>query len=79
MNPKKTENIDYFKASLPQLLNDPILKGKFVVIHNKNVKHSSDSFETALSWAVKSLPVDEFIVQQIIDPNDQVNFLRCAV
>lgn len=76
---QKELNSEYYKAQSSTLLADPLYKGKFVVIHEQKIKGSYDTFPTALQFAVSSLPTDEFIIQQVVNENDQINFVRSAV
>jgi hypothetical protein len=79
MNEKKQRNIKYFQQHLRELLADPLLKGKFVVISEEKVQSASDTFEGALSQAVARFPAEDFIVQQVVDESGQVNFLHGAL
>ncbi len=76
---KQKENIDFFNSKLNELLKDPILRNKFLIIYNKEIKGSYDSFETAIKYAATQFPKDEFIIQQVISDNDTNNFLYSAI
>lgn len=73
------KNIEFFKRELPHLLNDVAYQGKFVVIHDAKISNVYDSFESALMFAVSKFPPNEFIIQQVIDENNRINFIRSAV
>jgi hypothetical protein len=73
------KNLDFFERELSRLLGDVVYKGKFVVIHDEQVKGAYDSFDTALSFAVSNFPANEFLVQQVIDENERINFIRSAI
>lgn len=75
---KQKENLNFFKDNLDKYLQDNLLKDKFVVIHEKTIVKAFDSFEAALSYAVSTLPNDEFIIQEVISDSDTVNFLYSA-
>lgn len=76
---KKEENLSFFKAKLPELLNNPIYKDKYLVVANKEIKNSFDTFQSALEYAVATFPNEEFIIQQVIDESKVVSFIRAAV
>lgn len=79
MADKKLMNIEFFRAQLPTLLGNPLLRGKFVVVHDQQVKQSFDTFDSALRFAVSQFPSDEFVIQQVVDDNEAINFLRAAI
>ncbi|GBR74044.1 hypothetical protein NO1_1280 [Candidatus Termititenax aidoneus] len=73
------KNFEFFKGQLNEYLQDPLLKHKFVVIHNSKLQGAFDTFENALSDAVFKYPANEFIVQQVISDDETVGFLYSAV
>ncbi len=75
---KKRGNIDWFVANRDKLLTDQRLRNKFVVIHDLEVKSSFDTFDAALRAALATLPADEFAIQQVVEENATINFLRAA-
>ena len=75
---KQMENYDYFQQLLPDLLSDPLMIGKYAIVHGLSVKGIFDTFETAYREACTKFSAD-FIVQQIIDERKIVNFLSPAV
>jgi hypothetical protein len=74
----KQDNILFFKEKLNNLLNDPVYKYKFIVIDNKEIKSIHDTFEKALEFATESLPDNNFIIQQVINEKEQINFIKSA-
>ena len=76
---QKKLNSDFYARESTVLLTNPLYKGKFVVIHNQELKGSFDSFNNALQFATSNLPLEEFIIQQVIDENEQINFVRSAI
>lgn len=76
---KKQMNIEFFRAQLATLLANPLLRGKFLVVHDQQVKQSFDTFDSALRYAVSQFPPEEFIVQQVVEDNEVINFLRAAL
>lgn len=79
LTPKQKENYDFFSEHIAEYLKNPIMKNKFAVICNKEIKAVYDSFGSAYDAACAQYPMDEFIVQQIIDESETVEFLRAAV
>jgi hypothetical protein len=76
---QKKLNAEYYAREAATLLANPLYKGKFVVIHSQEIKGSFDSFTNALQFATSNLPADEFIIQQVVDENEQINFVRSAI
>lgn len=79
MTTKKQENIDFFNSNFQTYLANNMLKSKFVVIHNKELKASFDTFSSALEFASSKFPTDEFVIQQVIGQDEQINFIRSAI
>lgn len=75
MNPKKQQNIQYFREHVKEFLESPYLKDKFAIIYDGKIQATADTFEAALNEAVSKFPADEFIVQQVVDESAQNNFL----
>ena len=76
---KQQENYKFFSEHIKDYLNDPILKNKFVIICDGQIKSAYDSFESAYEAACTQFPMEEFIVQQIIDESETIEFIRSAV
>ena len=51
---KQKENIKYFEENLEEFLKDDLLKGKYIVIHDKEIKNSFDTFEATLKYAIEN-------------------------
>ena len=75
----REENIKYFKENLQRLLQDVAYNGKFVIIHNAKIEGVYDSFNDALNFAVSKFDSSDFIIQQVIDEKDRINFICSAV
>lgn len=73
------KNYKFFSEHLAEYLKDPITNGKYAVIYEEELKGVYDTFESAYSYACANLPVGEFIIQQVIDSSDVVEFLWSAV
>jgi hypothetical protein len=78
-NSKKQENIDFFYEHLEEYLKNKTYKGKFLVIHNKEIHGAYDEFPSALEFALVNLPKDEFAIQQVIADDEQINFIKSAM
>ena len=76
---KQRKDLEFFKRELPSLLQSPLTKGKFVLIHNESVKGAYDTFEAALKEAASLYTQDEFIIQQVLADSDTVSFLFSAL
>ena len=74
-----SKNLEFFKNELPKLLNDVAYKDKFVIIHDAKICGVFDSFDGAITEAVSKFQPTDFIIQQVIDENERVNFLRSAL
>lgn len=73
------KNYDFFAAHLPEYLSNPILRGKFVVICDEKLIAAYDTFESAYESSCSTLPIGDFIIQQVIDNSEIVEFLWSAV
>ena len=78
MENKKKENVNYFYGNLEKFLQNSKLKHKFVVIVDKEIKGSFDTFSNALEYAASNFSPSEFVVQQVIGPDEQIGFLKSA-
>ena len=76
---KKDKNFEFFRKHLKDYLANTVLKGKFVVIADGDLKGAYDTFEAAIKFAATTFPHNEFIVQQVIADEEQINFVRAAV
>jgi hypothetical protein len=79
MSDQKQVNIQFFRSELPKLLGNALLRGKFVVVHDKEVRATFDTFDAALRHAIAHFPPDEFIIQQVVEDNATVSFLSAAL
>jgi len=60
-------------------LEDKFIKDKYIIIHDKEIKGTYDSFESALSYAVANHPKNEFVIQQVISTDSYINYLKAAI
>lgn len=73
------KNYEFFTAHLPEYLKDKLLRNKFGVFYGEELRGVYDTFELAFSEACAQFPQGEFIIQQLIDSSEIVEFLRLAV
>jgi len=73
------QDIMYFNENLETWVKNPLYKLKFVIISGKELKGIFDTFEAALGAAVASYKSGDFIIQQIISEEENVNFLYPAL
>ncbi|HUI92695.1 MAG TPA: hypothetical protein VLX68_10650 [Chitinivibrionales bacterium] len=73
------ENYEFFVSIKQSLLDDVSKKDKFIVIHDKEIKGSFDSFETAYIWAKAQFTDENFLIQQAINESDVTNFVCGAI
>lgn len=67
--------LEVYEAQLPGLLATH--RGQYVVIKGSDVRHYSDTYEQALSWAYDTFGLDRFFVKQITDAaSANVHFTR---
>lgn len=67
--------LEVYEAQLPVLLDTH--RGQFVVIKDCDVRHYSDTYEQALSWAYDTFGLDRFFVKQVTDTaSASVHFTR---
>ena len=71
-------NYQYFQVQLPNLLEDPLKRGKHAIVHNEAIQGLYDTFEAAYEVACAKF-VSGFVVQQIIDESEIVGYLSPAV
>lgn len=72
---KLQRELEVYEAALPSLL--AMHQGQYVVIKDSDVRHYSETYEQALSWAYDAFGLDLFFVKQIADSaSASVNFTR---
>lgn len=73
--PKLQRELEVYEAALPSLLATH--RGQYVVIKDSDVRHYSETYEQALSWAYDAFGLDRFFVKQITDgASASVHFTR---
>ena len=69
------QDIDYFESNLKSFLKDKNLRFKQVIISNGEIVGVFDGLDTATAFAVENLKKGKYIIQQVVDENDMVNFV----
>ena len=72
------EDLQFFYNKLDELLKEPLLKHKFLVIHDKKIEGAFDSFENAVTNAASRFQPYEFVIQQVISDTEVSGFLYPA-
>jgi hypothetical protein len=67
---------EFFEKHLHEYLQDPLKAGKYAVIHNEKLVGLFDDTTNAAKFAFSEYEPGEFIVQEIIDYSDRVNYLH---
>ena len=78
LNKTQLKNYKFFEAHLPEYLKDKLLNGKYLVIQNETIVSSFDTFDSAINSALSNYSPEEFIIQQVIDESNTINFLYSA-
>jgi hypothetical protein len=73
------KNYEFFQRELPKFLENPLIKGKFVTIHGEKIQMANDSFENAYHYALAHFSSTEFIIHEVFDERDRINFIMGAV
>jgi hypothetical protein len=73
------QDIAYFNDNIDTWACNPLYKQKFVIISGKELKGFYDTFEAALGAAVVTFNSGEYIIQQVLPENEEVNYLSPAL
>jgi hypothetical protein len=65
----------YFRENINEFLKDNALRFKQVIVSNKQIVKSFDGLDKAVQYAVKNLTKGEYIIQQVVNEDDMVNFV----
>ena len=76
---KQQMDLEYFKANLPAFLDNNLLKHKYIVIHDQKIQRSFDTIESAVVYAIENFQRGEYIIQQVVNENEVINFVRAAI
>ena len=73
------DNLAFFTSNLQNWLDNPAFKGKYIVIYDEEVKGTYDKFASAIEFAAGNFPQGDFVIQQVINAEDQINFTKAAL
>ncbi|MDR2728444.1 MAG: hypothetical protein LBB56_04870 [Chitinispirillales bacterium] len=76
---KQKRELIFFKDHLTEFLNDDLLKNKYVIISNEKIQNSFDTLELAVTYAVENFQKGDYIIQQIINEDEVINFVKAAI
>ena len=79
LSKEQERNYAFFESHLSEYLNDPTKKNKYAVFYDQSLQGTFDTFESALNSACDNYELGKFIIQQIIDPSEVVEFLWTGV
>ena len=74
LSKKQQNDLLFFDNKLNELLENPLYRHKFALIHNKNIEGIFDTFENAATEAVSKFQPYEFVIQQIIGDNETTGY-----
>lgn len=63
-----------YQTQLPTMLSQH--KGQYVVIKGSSLRHFSESYEQALSWAYETFGLDSFFVKKVAEDQEIAHFTR---
>ena len=69
------ENLEYFHKNIGDFVNNSGLRFKHAVIANEEIAAAFDGIDAAVKYAVENLKKGDYIIQQIINEDDIVNFV----
>ena len=72
------KNLKFFYDNLSKWLSQIEYRNKHVVISDKKVKGVFDYFSDAFKYAMDKFPSKKFIIQHVIDPEEEVSFIMFA-
>ena len=75
---KQQDDLKFFYSQLNTLLENPLYRHKFALIHNKKIEGVFDTFENALNDAVSKFQPCDYVIQQVISKTEASGFLYSA-
>jgi hypothetical protein len=73
------KDLQFFHENLEAYLANPLYKMKYLLIHDQQVSGIFDTFENAIDRAAKKFSQGDFVIQQVISPEEVINFLYPAL
>jgi predicted ester cyclase len=74
LNEKQKEALKYFKENLDEWVKNPLFRHKYGVIRENELAGIFDTFEAAAQEAFSKYPQVDFVIQQIISPDEIASF-----
>lgn len=78
LSEKQQDNLRFFYGQLDSLLENPIYRNKYALIHNQKIEGFFDTFENAITDAVSKFQPYEYVIQQVISKTETTGFLYSA-
>lgn len=69
------KDLAYFKENVSAFMNDNALRFKHVIISEGRIVKSFDMLDKAVEYCSENLKIGEYIIEQVIDENEIVNFV----
>jgi hypothetical protein len=73
--PQQQKDLAYFRANVLGWLEDNTLRFKHVIIAEEEIIKAFDGLDTAVKYAVDNCKKGEYIIQQVVNEDDIVNFI----
>jgi predicted DNA-binding WGR domain protein len=71
----QAKELAYFRENVAEFLKDNNLRFRHVLISGEQIVKSFDRIDLAAQYASENFKQGEYIIQQVIDENDLVNFV----
>jgi len=78
LSDKQQENLKFFYKELNNLLENPLFRHKYALIHDQKIEGVFDTFENAITDAVSKFQPCDYVIQQIISHTEVSGFLYSA-
>jgi len=75
---KQQENLTFFYNKLNELLENPLYRHKYALIHDNTIDGIYDTFENAITDAASKFQPGDYVIQQIISQTEVSGFLYSA-
>ncbi|MCL2070781.1 MAG: hypothetical protein FWH07_00915 [Oscillospiraceae bacterium] len=72
---KQLKDLDYFSANVAQFFKDNSLRFRHIIISDAKIVKSFDALDKAVDYAVQNLKKGEYIIEQVINEDEIVNFV----
>jgi hypothetical protein len=75
---KQQAELEFFYSKLDELLEDPLYRHKYALIHDKKIEGIFDNFENAITDAASKFQPCDYVIQHIISNAEVSGFLYSA-